>query len=151
MTSLFITLIAIVLFSVVAVSIFLYFDADEAKAIGNASLAASLLGNVVEVSEAFRQSRGNYPLSIDDLRTEFDLDAIESLEADYVISDGIACLSMPYRKDVDDMLQVAKKKFAGSVVTDVCGTSGVTERRFLAFSLDGVNQPSPTNFILPSG
>lgn len=150
MTSLFITLIAIVLFSVVAVSIFLYFDADEAKAIGNAPLAVSMLGNVVEASEAFRQARGNYPLSIEDLRTEFELESVSSLEADFIIDNGVACLSLPYRQDSEDLLQIAKNKFAGAVVTDTCGDITPEGRRLLAFSMDGKNVPVATAFV-PSG
>ena len=150
MTSLMISLMAVILLAVVTLSVFIYFDAEEASAIGNAPLAVGMLGNLVETSEAFRQARGNYPLSIDDLRTEFELEAVSSLEADFIIDNGVACLSLPYRQDSEDLLQIAKNKFAGAVVTDTCGDIEPEGRRLLAFSMDGTNVPEATAFV-PAG
>jgi len=118
MTSMLISLIAIVLFAVVITSAFLYFDADEARAIGDAPLMVSKLGNLVEAAEAFRQARGNYPLDMADLRTEFEMEELGGLDVRYVISDGVVCLSLPYKKEADDVLQIASRKFSGAVVTD---------------------------------
>ena len=147
MSSILITLLAIILFAAATVSVFMFFDQEEAQAVGMSHTAASMLGTLVEASEAFRQQRGIYPLDMDDLRSEFDFKPMPELEADFVISDGIACLSMPYREDVDAMLQNASNRIDGSVVTDTCGSSEVTGRRFLALSMDGIKIPVATAFV----
>ena len=151
MTSLLITVIAIVLFGIVITAAIMYVDSDEIAAAGMAPAAASSLMNVVEASEEFRAVRGNYPLSMNDLLSEYDIEARGLGDADFVISEGVACLSMPYEIEVNRMLEVASEKLEGSVVTDVCGTSGVTGRRFLAFSLDGVSPPMAMAFAGGSG
>lgn len=141
MTSLLITVIAIVLFGIVITAAIMYVDSDEITAAGMAPAAASSLMNVVEASQQFRAARGHYPLSINDLQSEFDVEASGLGDADFVISDGVACLSLPYEAEANRMLEAASDKLDGSVVTDVCGSSGVSGRRFLAFSMDGVSPP----------
>lgn len=141
MTSLLITVIAIVLFGIVITAAIMYVDSDEITAAGMAPSAASSLMNVVEASQQFRAARGHYPLSMNDLQSEFDVEASGLGDADFVISDGVACLSLPYEAEANRMLEAASDKLDGSVVTDVCGSSGVSGRRFLAFSMDGVSPP----------
>lgn len=146
MTSLLITVIAIVLFGIVITAAIMYVDSDEITAAGMAPAAASSLMNVVEASQQFRAARGHYPLSINDLQSEFDVEASGLGDADFVISDGVVCLSMPYQAEANMMLEAASAKLEGSVVTDVCGSSGISGRRFLAFSLDGASPPTPMPF-----
>jgi len=141
MTSLLITVIAIVLFGIVITAAIMYVDSDEMTAAGMGPSAASSLMNVMEAAEQFRAARGHYPLSMADLTSEYDIQARGLGDADFVISEGVACLSMPYDVEVDRMLGAASERIDGAVVTDVCGDSGVTGRRFLAVSLDGVGMP----------
>jgi len=141
MTSLLITVIAIVLFGIVITAAIMYIDSDEITAVSMAPAAASSLMNVVEASQQFRGARGHYPVSIADLESEFDIEARGLGDADFVISEGVACLSMPYDIEVNRMLEAASAKIEGSVVTDQCGDSGISGRRFLAVSLDGIGMP----------
>ncbi|WP_298843180.1 hypothetical protein [uncultured Salinicola sp.] len=147
MTSLLITVIAIVLFGIVITAAIMYIDSDEITAVGMAPAAASSLMNVVEASQQFRGARGHYPVSIADLESEFEIEARGLGDADFVISDGVVCLSMPYELEVNRMLEAAAVKIEGSVVTDVCGSSDVSGRRFLAYSLDGVSPPVAMAFV----
>jgi hypothetical protein len=141
MTSLLITVIAIVLFGIVITAAIMYVDSDEITAAGMGPAAASSLMNVMEAAEQFRAARGHYPLSIADLTSEYDIQARGLGDADFVISEGVACLSMPYDVEVNRMLEAASERIDGAVVTDECGESGVTGRRFLAVSMDGVGTP----------
>lgn len=146
MTYLVISAIGVVLLGIVMTAAIMYVDMDEATAAGMGPAAASSLMNVVEASEAFKAARGHYPLSLADLETEFSVSTRGLKDADYIISDGIACLSMPYEIEVNRMLEAAADRIAGAVVTDNCGSSDISGRRFLAFSMDGVSVPLATAF-----
>lgn len=146
MSTLLVSVIAIMLFGIVMVVGMVYFDVDETTAIGRSGAVSSHLSSLVEASETFRQGRGNYPLSISDLRTEFPMDPISSLSLDYVIDDSVACISLPRTETSEKAMQAARPKLLGSVVTDTCGSVQISGRRFLAVSLDGTNVPSASPF-----
>lgn len=146
MTTLMTTVIGIILLSVVMVSAFVYFSPTEAVAIGRGPLVASEMSNLMEASESFFIAKGYYPLSIDDLRSEIEIESVSMLGGQFIISDNIACYALPFEENHDMTLVNAARDIPGSVVTNECGTSGVSGRRILAVSLDGVSAPVAMNF-----
>lgn len=142
-----IVIISITLFSAVIISAFVYFSPEEAVSAGQGPLIASEMTNLISASQSFYEVRGTYPLSLADLNTEVEYEPIPMLKADFVISNGIACIAMPYLSGHNKTLENASFKIPGSVVTDTCGNSGIMDRRFLAVSLDGTNQPVATPFL----
>lgn len=147
MTSLFTTIIAIVLLSVVAVAGLFFMDVDETRAGIQAPAVASSLSNLVESASLFNESRGNLPVSMEDMETEFDGLNAQAVNGQYFISNNIGCIGLDYSETNEQRLQAARLRVAGSVVSNSCGDIESNGRRYLAVSLDGVSTPQADVFL----
>ena len=138
MTSLFVTIVAIVLFGIVALLSITYIDVDNAKAATQAPVVVAAMGNMVEAVSIYRQANDAAPVDVSQLSTVVATPALPNIPgATWNINSGRACLALPTTSANTDLLNAAAVRVSTSggpsTVSSVCG--GITLSGMTALSV----------------
>ena len=149
MTPLFITVVALVLFSVLIAGTLAFIDIDEMNAVSRGPSSANTLVNLVQASASFADARGYNPSSVAELGSEFsDIDS-SGVGAQLFISDGFACLGVPNTQSGNRQLDAASVRLSGAIVSDNCGsTSG--SMKYLVYKLPELDESGSPAYIPPT-
>lgn len=115
MTTLFVSVVAVVLFTIISLLMLTYVDANSAKAVANAPGVVTAISNMVEAVSIYRDQVGSAPASTAQLSTVVDVPALPVIDgAAWTVTGGFVCLSLPTNETNVDLLNAARFRF-GSV------------------------------------
>lgn len=128
MTSLFVTIVAIVLFSIVSLLAITYIDTDSARAATQSPIIAQAVMNLSETVSTYREiTDGSNPPSLAAMAGTVEIPALPNIDgASWEIDGGRLCMSLPTTPANKDLLDAAAFRLGSdkglATVSTACGT-----------------------------
>lgn len=141
MTSLFLTVIAIILSASVLIATFTWMNPFALSEGQKGVLMAQKMAVFIESSNNFWVVRGRYPLTAGEMTSEMTLPDLTSLGGFWRVDSNIGCIGMIDNANNRSMMAIAQARLPGAVISTYCGTNTAGGTVFLAISLDGVATP----------
>ena len=123
MTSLFVTIVAIVLFGIISLLSLTYIDVDHAKATTQAPVVALSLGNMIETISVYRNANNLAPTSLTELNNFIESPALPNIPgARWIVNASGFCLVLPGTPFNRELLDVTSSKISLSGISGIVST-----------------------------